>query len=173
MNIRRAVPADASALAELGAATFVETFGHMYSTENLAAHLARVHSIEAHAAVVCEPDSGVWLAVDETEYAVGYAVAGRCKLPVQSLEPNAGELKQIYVRASHQKHHLGSKLMNVALDWLEHHYSPLYIGVWSENLGAQRLYARHGFEKVAEYEFQVGEHRDRDLILRRGAAAAS
>ena len=34
----------------------------------------------------------------------------------------------------------------------------LWIGVWSENLGAQRFYARYGFEKVGEYEFSVGQH---------------
>ena len=45
----------------------------------------------------------------------------------------------------------------------------LWIGVWSENYGAQRLYARHGFEIVGEYSFMVGDHADRELITRRPA----
>lgn len=170
MIVRRAVLQDAPALAELGATTFTETFGHLYSAQNLALHLQRMHSQELHAAVVQDPDTGVWIAIDETGYAIGYAVAGRCKLPVRDLEPQAGELKQIYVRASNQKAHLGSKLMSASLAWLEERYSPLYVGVWSENAGAQRLYARYGFERVGEYRFQVGEHFDEDFIFRRPAS---
>jgi RimJ/RimL family protein N-acetyltransferase len=39
--------------------------------------------------------------------------------------------------------------------------------VWSENFGAQRLYARYGFTRVGDYFFPVGEHRDHEFILRR------
>lgn len=167
MIIRTAVLADAAALAELGNVTFTETFGHLYTPENLASHLRRVHSEAAHSAMLRDPDTCVWLAEDEGGRAVGYAVACRCRLPVENLEPGAGELKQIYVRASHQKHRLGSKLMEVALEWLEQRYSPLYVGVWTGNPGAQRLYSRYGFEQAGEYAFQVGEHFDRDFIFRR------
>jgi RimJ/RimL family protein N-acetyltransferase len=39
--------------------------------------------------------------------------------------------------------------------------------VWSENHGAHRFYARHGFEFAGEYEFPVGEQRDREFMFRR------
>jgi RimJ/RimL family protein N-acetyltransferase len=42
--------------------------------------------------------------------------------------------------------------------------------VWSGNHGAQRFYARHGYEKVGTYEFPVGRVRDLEYILRRPAA---
>jgi RimJ/RimL family protein N-acetyltransferase len=41
--------------------------------------------------------------------------------------------------------------------------------VWSENHGAQRFYAREGFEKVGEYGFKVGRTVDHEFILRRRA----
>src|ERR1700712_2895175 len=103
MKVRLAVPADAPAPAELGATPFTGTFGHLYSPENLELHLSRVHSVAVHAATLADVQTGVWIAVDETGYAVAYAVGGPCKLPVSNLEVNAGELKQIYVRASHQQ----------------------------------------------------------------------
>jgi hypothetical protein len=59
--------------------------------------------------------------------------------------------------------------MHAALDWLDRLGRPLWIGVWSENHGAQRLYGRHGFVKVGEYEFPVGKTRDQEFILRREA----
>ena len=45
---------------------------------------------------------------------------------------------------------------------------PLWIGVWSGNEKAQRLYAAYGFEKAGEYEYPVGAWRDHEFILRRG-----
>ena len=63
----------------------------------------------------------------------------------------------------------GSRLIGGALGWLERDGPRrLWIGVWSGNLGARRLYARLGFEKVGEYYFKVGEALDREFILRRG-----
>ena len=66
----------------------------------------------------------------------------------------------------------GGRLFQTALDWLERDGPrTIWIGVWSENLGAQRFYARHGFAKAGEYEFPVGRVRDREFILRRTARA--
>ena len=45
----------------------------------------------------------------------------------------------------------------------------LWIGVWSGNDGAQRFYARRGFERVGEYRFPVGQTRDLEFILCRTA----
>ena len=66
---------------------------------------------------------------------------------------------------------LASRLLETALDWLERDGPrTLWIGVWSENFGAQRFYARHGFDQVGEYEFLVGKQRDREFIYRRKPA---
>jgi ribosomal protein S18 acetylase RimI-like enzyme len=43
--------------------------------------------------------------------------------------------------------------------------------VWSENFGAQRFYARYGFEKAGEYLFPVGDTHDLEFILRRAPRA--
>ena len=63
---------------------------------------------------------------------------------------------------------LGTQLMQAGLDWLASQgRSPLYIGVWSENYGAQRFYGRYGFSKVGEYGFPVGSTDDQEFILNR------
>jgi ribosomal protein S18 acetylase RimI-like enzyme len=49
----------------------------------------------------------------------------------------------------------------------------LWIGVWSENVGAQRFYGRHGFVRVGDYGFQVGSVTDHEFILRRAAQGLS
>jgi ribosomal protein S18 acetylase RimI-like enzyme len=59
-------------------------------------------------------------------------------------------------------------LLKTALDWLEKDGPrTLWIGVWSENFGAQKLYERMGFVKAGEYFFPVGEVRDLEFVLRR------
>ena len=41
---------------------------------------------------------------------------------------------------------LGTKLLKISLDWMEAHTDgPLWIGVWSGNEKAQKLYAAYGF----------------------------
>lgn len=169
--VRRAVPADAAALADVGAATFVETFAHLYAPEDLAFFLGETHSPAAWQRRLAEPGVAAWIAEQPGAGAVAYATAGPCKLPVPDLEPRAGEMRQLYVRGTHQKYRLGSRLLALSLDWLAAEgFAPLYVGVWSENYGAQRLYGRHGFVKVGEYEFPVGKQRDREFILKRVAA---
>src|SRR5262245_48941333 len=97
-----------------------------------------------------------------------FVVAGPCKLPVPALEPTAGEIRLLYVRGAFQNQRLGAQLLEIALEWLsEQRRTPLYVGVWSENFGAQRFYARYGFEKVGEYYFPVGNTRDLEFILKR------
>ena len=165
--IRRAVAADADTLAALGAATFVETFGHLYSPPDLQVFLDESHAPEAYAKVLADPAYALWIAEDDGR-PVAYAQAGPCGLPHAEARPAHGELKRLYVRADAQNTGTGRALMDAAMAWLERDGPrPLWISVWSENLGAQRFYGRYGFEFAGEYAFLVGEQRDREFMYRR------
>jgi ribosomal protein S18 acetylase RimI-like enzyme len=165
--VRRATAKDAGELARLAESTFTETFGHLYPREDLASYVAATYTPAACLEALSDPRMAYWLAGRDGEPAVGFALAGHCKLPVDGLEPTAGELRQLYVSSSHQQRRLGTRLFEAALAWLEARYSPVYIGVWSKNYGAQRFYGRYGFVKVGEYGFPVGKTVDRELILKR------
>lgn len=167
IRIRRANIENAEALAALGARTFSETFAHLYPPQDLQAFLAEAYTPAAFARFLERPDQAMWLA-EAAGGPVGYAHAGGCTLPHPEVTAGCGELKRLYVRKDQQGSGLGGHLLEVALDWLEAPARKLWIGVWSENHGAQRLYGRYGFAKVGEYEFPVGNTRDREFILRRG-----
>lgn len=172
VTVRLASPADAAAVARLGAKTFVKTFGHLYTPQDLSAFLSGSRSEAVYAASLRDPNFCIWLAEMPGAGCVGYVVAGSCKLPVENLEARAGEVRELYVLADYQKHRLGSRLLKAALDWLASHgRAPVYVGVWSENFGAQRLYGRFGFEKAGEYDFPVGEQVDREFILKQRTSA--
>lgn len=166
--IRRAGVEDAAALALITERTFTETFGHLYPPEDLAAYVSGTCTPENCRKLLADPKVGAWLIGADGAAPVGYVTAGGCKLPIENREPNAGEIRQLYVLASHQNQRLGAKLLDVALGWLaEQNFSPLYIGVWSLNHGAQRFYGRYGFKKVGEYGFPVGKTVDHEFILKR------
>lgn len=168
VTIRRATPDDASTLAALGMATFTETFGHLYPPEDLQAFLAGSHSVDAWTRTLSDSQRAVWVAALTEATPIGFMVVGACKLPIENREPTAGEVQQLYVLARYHNLHLGSRLMDLGLAWLEAQCrTPLYIGVWSENSGARRFYGRYGFEKVGEYGFPVGNTVDREFILKR------
>jgi ribosomal protein S18 acetylase RimI-like enzyme len=171
--IRRAIQGDAKRLSELGARTFVDAFGHMYPEDDLQDFLRESHAPEAYARYLADPAYALWLLEDDDGNALGYALAGPSGLPHPDVAPGDGELKRLYVDRSLHNGGWGGRLFREALDWLERDGPrTLWISVCSENFGAQRFYARHGFKKAGEYEFPVGRVRDREFIFRRDANAA-
>lgn len=168
ISLRRGADGDAGALARIGRETFAASFADLYEPADLAAFLAAAYAPEKMAAELADPATAVWLAEAGGEV-VGYAVAGPASLPHPAVTDRCGELKRIYVLPRTQGAGLGSRLMDEALAWLERGGPrALWIGVWSGNRGARRLYERLGFAKVGEYYFKVGEALDREFILRRG-----
>ena len=167
-RIREAGPQDAGLLAERGRQTFTETFGRLYPPADLAAFLESAYDEGALRAQITAPGAAAWLLMIGGD-ALGYAQVGPCGLPHPQVQPRSGELKRLYLRSGSQNQGLGGRLFATAIAWLEPRYDDLWIGVWSENHGAQRFYERAGFAKVGEYGFAVGETVDREFILRRTA----
>ena len=109
-----------------------------------------------------------------TQAPIGYVTACPAHLPHPDVAPGDGEIQRLYILQGHQGGGRGTALLTTALEWLERDGPrTLWIGVWSENYGAQRFYARHGFEIVGEYSFMVGDHADHELITRRLPRALS
>ncbi|MBA3811949.1 MAG: GNAT family N-acetyltransferase [Caulobacteraceae bacterium] len=168
MVIRRAVATDAEALAAIGAATFGEAFGRLYPRRDLEAFVAAEHSVGRARRDLADPGCAAWL-VEADGRAVGLAVACPCGLPHPEVTAACGEIKRLYVLNAWQGGGTGSRLLEAALAWLEREGPRLiWLSVFSENVAAQRLYARFGFEKVGNYHFAVGDSRDPEFILRRG-----
>ena len=172
LPVRRATPDDAEVVAALATRTFIETFGALYPPDDLASFLRESYSVERQQVILSHPDYAIWL-VEEGGEAVGHVAAGPCGLPHPEVQPGDGEIKRLYLRQGWQGGGRGARLMDAAMAWmLRDGPRALWLGVWSENLGAQRFYARYGFGKVGEYLFPVGDTRDLEFILRRPAGAA-
>ncbi|SIP91106.1 GNAT family N-acetyltransferase [Solilutibacter tolerans] len=168
LRIRRASASDADALSAISRDTFVETFGHLYKPEDLAWHLDFSYAAEKYRDALEEQGAVAWLLEGEAGDVQGYAFAGPCGLPHEDVQPGDMELKRLYLRRSLQNGGWGAKLFAEAEDWMRRNGpAAIWIGVWSENPGAQRFYARHGYEKAGEYFYPVGEARDLEFIFKK------
>ena len=166
--INQATEKDAKLIAQLGAETFTEAFGQLYAHEDLVAFLKEAHRTQIYRAMITSNSHAVWKAVSETGDAIGYGVAGPLSLPVKNASNRALELKRLYVKSGFQSQGLGDRLMTTFFAWAEQYgYPELYLGVYAENYAAQRFYQRHGFQKVGDYLFPVGRHRDLEFIYKR------
>ncbi|MCJ2181552.1 GNAT family N-acetyltransferase [Novosphingobium sp. 1949] len=166
MDLREANANDAAALADLGQRSFVAKFGHLYTPRDLADFLADSHGEARVAAEIADPKIPVMLACE------GERIVGFCKLKLACGWPdvarggNVIELKQLYTDPDVIGRGIGGKLMAWALDYARTQGADeIQLSVYSDNPDAQRFYARHGFAKVAETYFMVGEQRDHEFLF--------
>lgn len=170
--IRPARPDDAAALAVLGRRTFIDTFvdgfGIPYPPADLHAYLDHAFGPGAMATRLQEPGAAWWVAERGGDL-LAFANVGPNTLPHPEARTSHMELRRLYVAKEAQGLGLGTKLLGLSLDWMEANTDgPLWIGVWSGNAKAVKLYVAHGFEKAGEYQYPVGAWRDDEFILRRG-----
>lgn len=156
---------DVPALAALGRSTFTETFGHLYSPENLEKFLSEVHSDETVAREITNPKR-LFRVVEQDGQLMAY-----CKLGLDlsldfDVQGRKGmELKQLYLSADLQGTGVAGTLMQWTLEEARtHEMEVILLSVYSENYRAQRFYERYGFSKFADTFFMVGDHRDEEYI---------
>ena len=164
VTYRTAGPADASNLAELGARTFVDTFGHLYQPDDLALFL-KTHTPDAWVKELSDPAFAVQVA-EQGGHMVGYAKIGPPHLPFQP-RGQAAELRQLYVIEQHQ----GAGVARTLIDWVidqarDGRADHLYLSVFTDNHRARRFYEKIGFEAEGSYAFMVGNHADEDIVMR-------
>ena len=164
--LRPATMADVPALTALAVASFVDAFGHLYSKDDLAAFLDEAKSEHATAALIADPAGAMQLAERGGEPIAYCKIGYNCGWPDHARGARAMELKQLYAAASATGSGVGTALMDWALAALAAAGADeVQLSVWSGNHGAQRFYARYGFEKIADVTFKVGEQIDDEFLL--------
>ncbi len=167
ITFRHAEPADAAELNDFARDAFIRSFGHLYSEAELLPFLAQRYNEAVLREKLRARSCYIYIAHDG-ERVAGFVKADVCELPVAAEEEGAYEIHHLYVSDRWHGHGIGRHLLSQAIDWCEAQGArSIYVGVWEENEGAQRLYARAGFAKHSEYLFRVGIHADREWIMRR------
>lgn len=167
MILRPPSMSDAPALAALGRQAFVDAFGHLYAPQDLTAFLAEWRSPERFARYIENPDTGVMLAEDGDDL-IGYCAVFFGQSFAERPEPKPLRpclLSQLYCAKDATGRGVGAALMDWTLaEARDRACDAVQLSVFSGNTGAQRFYARYGFEKVADIDFWVGSHRDEEFL---------
>ena len=164
---RDATAHDLSTIDRLFRASFVGTFAHLYSDQNLATFLARFTE-ETWAREFADPRFAFRIAEIEGE-PVGYLKLGPMDLPVPAERMDgAREIYQFYLLDAAKGSGIADELMHWAIAKARAlGGSELFLSVFIDNHRARRFYERHGFEYVGPYHFMVGDQADEDIIMSR------
>ena len=167
LTVRKAAPEDLAALVALSQKTFSDKFGHLYDPEDLAGFLQESHGAAVYARWLADPRNLIRVAETEKGTLAAYLFCSPISLPAENALPGAVELKRLYVDTPLQGRGLGSRFVEEALAWARSLGAPeIYLSVYSGNEGAQRLYARYGWQKAGEFIFPVGRHKDLEFLMR-------
>lgn len=165
VRYRRAAVDDAPALAAFAAQSFIDTFAHLYPSEDLRSYLAKSYGAAIQSEEIADPAIATWLAL-RGEQIVGYAQAGPMDMSVEHA-PADCELYRLYVAADVKGAGVANALMEQVLTWARAGSADaLWLSVWENNARAQAFYRRFGFQHVGEHKFMVGRVADRDFIWR-------
>ncbi len=172
LTLRAPATADIPALSRLAIDAFVAKFGDLYRPEDLATFLAEALSPAALTCELADP-TRVYRLAERAGAAgpelVGYGKLGlTCGFPQHARGRRVMELKQLYTAVGATGGGIGAALMDWAMaEFTAHGADEVQLSVWSENFGAQRFYARYGFEKVADVTFRVGQQLDHEFLFAR------
>ncbi|MCC2978937.1 GNAT family N-acetyltransferase [Sphingomonas sp. IC4-52] len=167
-RLRRAASADASAVAMVAAASFLETFAGILPGSDIVAHCARNSSPEKFAGWAGDPATVVTIAEHPVgEAPVGYSVLTSPDLPIDVL-PGDIELRRIYTLSVARGTGLGHRLMALALaDAAALGAKRVLLGVLGTNVRARTFYEREGFVLAGTRRFNVGAGWYDDVIYAR------
>ena len=188
-----AVLADAEAIAKIGATTFANSFGYSMPVEHLQAYLAETYTPTAISKDLANKQNHFFVArlnparAEENGKVVGFI---QMKLGTTDgcIPPNVPtcELHRIYVSSDQVGGGIGQLMLERGLRWARERLlgselsdgatvavnegakgqkAGVWLGVWEENVKAERLYRRWGFEQVGTHEFTIGDTRQTDSVM--------
>jgi ribosomal protein S18 acetylase RimI-like enzyme len=172
-HIRRAVPADAPALAALGERTFRETFGASNRPEDLAAHVAATYGADLQAGELVDPGRTTLLVATGAEELIAYAQLRAGEAPACVTGPAPIELLRFYVDQRWHGRGVAAALMAATLEAAaERGAATLWLGVWERNPRAIAFYRKLDFRDLGSHEFVLGTDAQTDRIMARPVATA-
>jgi GNAT superfamily N-acetyltransferase len=165
LQIRRAVPADAAALAEFAARMFAEAFGPDNRPEDLAAYLASTYGVRQQTAELLDPEVITLIAESGGRWA-GFAQVRRSPAPPCVTGESPVELQRFFVDRSWHGRGIAAPFMAAAQEAArELGGRTLWLSVWEKNPRAIAFYAKCGFRNEGEKDYWVGTDCQRDFVL--------
>jgi ribosomal protein S18 acetylase RimI-like enzyme len=165
ISIRSGIESDASALAELAARTFKETFGAGTRDEDMALYLAEAYGASQQLQEILDPDITTLLIECDGDLA-GYAMLRSGTTPDCVTGESPLELWRFYIASGWHGRGLAQSLMQrVELEAQHRGGRTIWLGVWENNARAKAFYYKCGFTDVGSHVFVVGTDPQIDRIM--------
>ncbi len=167
VRLRRAGPADVTALSALAERLFRDTYSADHAGEDIAAYVRDRLAPAALTAELAQPGAAVFLAEAEGEL-VGYVQLRGGEAPAGVPGRRAAEIGRLYVDQRQFGRGVAALLLACALEEAQAGGADTaWLVVWTENARARRFYEKHGFRRIGSHPFQVGATLyDDDLMVR-------
>jgi diamine N-acetyltransferase len=163
--IRFGLETDATALAELAARTFEETFAAGSRHEDMALYLAQAYGTSQQRRELVDPDITTLLLEMHGDLA-GYAQLRSGLAPDCVTGESPIELWRFYIAKNWHGRGLAQALMaRVDLEAQRRGGRTLWLGVWEHNHRAKAFYSKCGFTDVGSHVFAVGSDPQTDRIM--------
>jgi ribosomal protein S18 acetylase RimI-like enzyme len=156
VKIRQANKDDISKISSIATKTFIDAFGHSYSPEELEEKIDQTRSVSYYNQAIAKYTIFV---AEENNQMIGFIQFGEVTFKTNGISEEDQELQRVYVLSDHQGKGVGKALIDAALSHPRLKKSRnIYLNVWQDNLGAQKLYRSYGFK-------ETGEVVDGDIIM--------
>lgn len=155
MTIRKATPADAALLAELGRITFLESHGHSAPASDIEAYVQAKYTVAAIEALLANTDNHCYI-LETHGVAAGYSVIQfSVPAPVSTVN-TLTKLDRIYLLNQFQDKQLGRSLFEFNLQLSKQAGEQgMWLYTWVENHRAIRFYEKQGFIIAGSHDFRL------------------
>ena len=165
LTIRRGVPTDADALAEIAARLFVQTFGPDNTADDMQAHLTAAYGHNKQHRELTDPAMHTLL-VHRHDQLIAFAQLRRGATPSCVTAAAPVEVYRFYVDPSAHGQGVAQTLMTavryVAREW---HAQHLWLAVWERNPRAIAFYQKEGYRDVGAVDFHIGADIQSDRVM--------
>lgn len=169
ITIRLGVATDATALAELAARTFRETFAADNQPEDMALHIAQSYGPSRKLRELLDPNTTTLLIEVDGQLA-GYAQLRSGAAPECVTGESPVELWRFYIDQRWHGRGVAQALMTrVVFEAWQGGGRTLWLGVWERNARAKAFYRKSGFVDVGSHVFMVGADAQTDRVLVRAS----
>jgi diamine N-acetyltransferase len=173
LQFRQATESDIETLRVFARDVFVETFSSRNSAENMAQYLNEAFTLKKIREEVLD-SSNVFVLAEYQQTVIAYYKITTAfdkadpSLPAELLEKPSILLERFYVDFAWHGTHVAKQMMQHCMDLvtsLNKEY--IWLGVWEENIRAQKFYQKWNFEIVGSHPFLVGDEVQTDYWMGR------
>ena len=164
VSIRPLEDDDLRTLQKLSIETFVDTFIDSNTADDLASCIDSLYNTEKLARELSAKHSYFYFIEVEGQVA-GYLKLNTRYEQTEGQRDDSLEIEHLYILPRFKGLHLGSKLMNFALNLAkEKDKKRVWLGVWEHNEPAKAFYSRWGFKRFSQHTFPVGSDPQTDEL---------